>query len=107
MQIDTATALTALASQEPTLANARWVGFAPAVFTGRDSRPGAWIAGTFDREQRAGWITDTATGSTTRVTFIWREAGEGGRTATLSRAAAEALGLRQGDIANLAIYLPR
>lgn len=91
----------------PTLANARWVGFTPAVYTGSNDRTGAWIAGPFDRKQRQGWITDTATGATTRVTFIWREAGAGGRTATLSRDAAKALGLGQGDVANVAVYLPR
>lgn len=91
----------------PTLANARWIGFTPAVFTGADTRPGAWIAGPFDRKQRTGWITDTATGATTRVTFYWREASSGGRTATLSREAAQALGIGQGDVANIAVYLPR
>ncbi|MEO1494444.1 MAG: hypothetical protein AAFV19_20040 [Pseudomonadota bacterium] len=94
-------------SEGPTLANARWVGFTPAVFTGSDQRDGTWISGPFDRQQRTGWITDTATGATTEVTFIWRDAGSGGRTATLSRAAAEALGLGQGDVANVAVYLPR
>lgn len=91
----------------PTLANARWIGFTPAVFTGADTRAGAWIAGPFDRKQRTGWITDTATGATTRVTFYWREASSGGRTATLSREAASALGIGQGDVANVAVYLPR
>lgn len=91
----------------PTLANARWVGFTPAVYTGSNDKSGAWIAGPFDRKQRQGWITDTATGATTRVTFVWREAGAGGRTATLSRDAAKALGLGQGDVANVAVYLPR
>ena len=91
----------------PTLANARWIGFTPAVFTGSDTRSGAWIAGPFDRKQRTGWITDTATGATTRVTFYWREATAGGRTATLSREAARALGIGQGDVANVAVYLPR
>ncbi|MEM7057212.1 MAG: hypothetical protein AAF557_06475 [Pseudomonadota bacterium] len=91
----------------PTLANARWVGFTPAVYTGSNDKAGAWIAGPFDRKQRQGWITDTATGATTRVTFIWREAGAGSRTATLSREAAKALGLGQGDVANVAVYLPR
>lgn len=91
----------------PTLANARWVGFTPAAYTGSDNKAGAWIAGPFDRKQRQGWITDTATGATTRVTFIWREAGAGSRTATLSSEAARALGLGQGDVANVAVYLPR
>lgn len=91
----------------PTLANARWVGFTPAVFTGSDNRAGAWISGPFDRKERTGWITDTATGATTRVTFVWREGGSGGRTAILSREAAKALGLGQGDVANVAVYLPR
>lgn len=91
----------------PTLANARWVGFTPAVYTGSDTRSGAWISGPFDRKQRTGWITDTATGATTRVTFIWREGGQGGRTAILSRDAAQSLGLGQGDVANVAVYLPR
>jgi hypothetical protein len=91
----------------PTLANARWVGFTPAVFSGADGRPGAWISGPFDRKERQGWITDTATGATTRVTFIWRDGGQGSRTATLSREAAKALGLGQGDVANVAVYLPR
>ena len=91
----------------PTLANARWIGFTPAVYTGADTRPGAWIAGPFDRKQRTGWITDTATGNTTRVTFYWREASSGGRTATLSSEAATALGVGRGDVANVAVYLPR
>lgn len=91
----------------PTLANARWVGFTPAVFTGAEARAGAWISGPFDRKQRMGWITDTATGATTRVTFVWREPGAGGRAATLSQEAARALGLDQGDVANVAVYLPR
>ena len=91
----------------PTLANARWVGFTPAVFTGADNRGGIWISGPFDRKERTGWITDTATGATTRVTFVWREGGRGGRTAILSREAARALGLGQGDVANVAVYLPR
>ena len=91
----------------PTLANARWVGFTPAVYAGSDDKSGAWIAGPFDRKQRTGWITDTATGATTRVTFVWKEAGQGGRTAVLSREAAKALGLGQGDVANVAVYLPR
>lgn len=94
-------------AEGPTLANARWVGFTPAVFTGSDQREGTWISGPFDRKQRTGWITDTATGATTQVTFIWRDAASGGRTATLSRAAAKALGLGQGDVANVAVYLPR
>ncbi|MEM6661295.1 MAG: hypothetical protein AAF666_03865 [Pseudomonadota bacterium] len=91
----------------PTLANARWVGFTPAVHTGKEPRGGSWIAGPFDRKERVGWITDTATGATTRVTFIWREGGRSGRTAELSSAAASALGLGQGDVANVAVYLPR
>ncbi|MEM7212761.1 MAG: hypothetical protein AAF479_12865 [Pseudomonadota bacterium] len=94
-------------AEGPTLANARWVGFTPAVFTGSDNKAGAWIAGPFDRKQRTGWITDTATGATTRVTFIWREGGSGSRTALLSREAAKELGLGQGDVANVAVYLPR
>lgn len=94
-------------AEGPTLANARWVGFTPAVFTGSDNKAGAWISGPFDRKQRTGWITDTATGATTRVTFIWREGGSGSRTALLSREAAKALGLGQGDVANVAVYLPR
>ena len=89
------------------MANARWIGFTPAVYTGSDERGGAWISGPFDRKQRVGWITDTATGATTRVTFVWREAGSGNRTAVLSKAAAKALGLGQGDVANVAVYLPR
>ena len=91
----------------PTLANARWIGFTPAVFTGSDGRAGAWISGPFDRQERTGWITDTATGATTRVTFVWREAEAGNRTALLSSEAAKALGLSQGDVANVAVYLPR
>lgn len=91
----------------PTLANARWVGFAPVMYTGGDDRPGAWIAGPFDRQQQIGWITDTATGATARVKFYWRDAGDGNRTATLSREAARALGINQGDVANIAVYLPR
>lgn len=94
-------------AEGPTLANARWVGFTPAVFTGSDNKSGAWISGPFDRKQRTGWITDTATGATTRVTFIWRDGGSGSRTALLSRTAAKALGLGQGDVANVAVYLPR
>ncbi|MEL7467397.1 MAG: hypothetical protein AAFN27_03010 [Pseudomonadota bacterium] len=95
------------AAEGPTLANARWVGFTPAVYTGSDNKTGAWISGPFDRKQRTGWITDTATGATTRVTFIWRDGGSGSRTALLSREAASALGLGQGDVANVAVYLPR
>jgi len=91
----------------PTLANARWIGFTPAVYTGSDERGGAWISGPFDRRERVGWITDTATGATTRVRFIWREGGRGGQTAQLSREAAARLGLGQGDVANVAVYLPR
>ncbi|MEM7683493.1 MAG: hypothetical protein AAF293_01625 [Pseudomonadota bacterium] len=94
-------------AEGPTLANARWVGFTPAVYTGSDNKTGAWISGPFDRKQRTGWITDTATGATTRVTFIWRDGGSGSRTALLSREAARALGLGQGDVANVAVYLPR
>lgn len=94
-------------AEGPTLANARWVGFTPAVFSGSDNKAGAWISGPFDRKQRTGWITDTATGATTRVTFIWRDGGSGSRTALLSREAAKALGLGQGDVANVAVYLPR
>ena len=41
------------------------------------------------------------------VGFIWREGGSGSRTALLSREAAKALGLGQGDVANVAVYLPR
>ncbi|MEM9059754.1 MAG: hypothetical protein AAGD13_04760 [Pseudomonadota bacterium] len=109
---DTTTVETRIAAVDPTadgptLANARWVGFTPAVFTGSDNKPGAWISGPFDRKQRTGWITDTATGATTRVTFIWRDGGSGSRTALLSRDAAKALGLGQGDVANVAVYLPR
>lgn len=91
----------------PTLANARWVGFSPAVFSGSDSEGGLWIAGPFDREQREGWVTDTATGSTTRVTFRWRDPSTGGPQAVLSREAAAALGLAPGQVANVAVYLPR
>lgn len=96
-----------LSADGPTLADARWVGFTPAVYTGEDTRPGAWISGPFDREERTGWITDTATGATTRVTFLWREGGRGSMPATLSTEAARALDLGQGDVANLAVYLPR
>lgn len=106
-KVETRIAAVDPAATGPTLANARWIGFTPAVFTGSDNRSGAWIAGPFDRKQRTGWITDTATGATTRVTFFWREASAGGRTATLSREAASALGIGQGDVANVAVYLPR
>lgn len=93
-------------AEGPTLANAQWVGFTPAVYAGGENRPGAWISGPFDRKERTGWITDIATGATTRVTFVWREAGAQSRAA-LSRDAAKALGIGQGDVANLAVYLPR
>ncbi|MFK7942311.1 MAG: hypothetical protein AB8B85_05260 [Paracoccaceae bacterium] len=106
-QVETQLAAINPAEAGPTLANARWIGFTPAVFTGADTRSGAWIAGPFDRKQRTGWITDTATGATTRVTFYWRDASSGGRTATLSNEAAKALGIGQGDVANVAVYLPR
>lgn len=106
-QEDTQLAAVDPTAEGPTLANARWVGFTPAVYTGGDQSPGTWISGPFDRQQRTGWITDTATGATTRVKFIWREGGRGGRTAVLSKAAANALGLREGDVANVAVYLPR
>lgn len=97
-------------AQAPTLANARWLGFTPAVYTGRDDRPGAWIAGPFDRGERTGWIADTATGATARVTLLWRDGasdGAGGGAAVLSHEAAQALGLMPGDVANVAVYLPR
>ncbi len=106
-KVETKVAAVDPTDEGPTLANARWIGFTPAVFTGADSRSGAWISGPFDRKQRVGWITDTATGATTRVKFIWREAGTGNRTAVLSQQAAKALGLSQGDVANVAVYLPR
>ncbi|MEM7236404.1 MAG: hypothetical protein AAF501_01050, partial [Pseudomonadota bacterium] len=67
------------AASGPTLANAQWIGFTPAVFGDGGGRAGLWIAGPFDRRQRTGWITDTATGATTRVTFVWREAAPGTR----------------------------
>lgn len=99
--------ITAPAEGGPTLANARWVGFSPAVYGGGETEGGLWIAGPFDRDQREGWITDTATGSTTRVTFIWRDPASGGPQATLSQEAAAALGLVPGQVANVAVYLPR
>ena len=92
---------------EPTLANARWVGFTPAIYIGRDSRPGTWILGRLDRQERTGWITDTSTGATTRVRFLWRGDIEGSELAILSREAATALGLREGEVTSLAVYLPR
>lgn len=106
-QVETQVAAVDPEATGPTLANARWVGFTPAVFTGSDTRSGVWISGPFDRKERTGWITDTATGATARVRFVWREGGSGGRTAILSREAARALGLGQGDVANVAVYLPR
>ncbi len=106
-RVETRVAAVDPTAEGPTLANARWIGFSPAVFTGGDTRAGLWISGPFDRKQRVGWITDTATGATSRVTFVWREGGRGGRTAILSGEAAKALGLRRGDVANVAVYLPR
>lgn len=104
---DTRVAAVAPTGEGPTLANARWIGFTPAVYKGEEGEAGAWISGPFDRKGRTGWITDTATGATTRVKFIWRDGGADGRTAILSKAAAKALGLGQGDVANVAVYLPR
>ena len=104
---DTRVAAVDPTGEGPTLANARWIGFTPAVYKGEDGEAGLWISGPFDRKGRTGWITDTATGATTRVKFIWRGGGADGRTAILSKAAAKALGLGQGDVANVAVYLPR
>ncbi|MEM7176970.1 MAG: hypothetical protein AAF503_04635 [Pseudomonadota bacterium] len=90
----------------PTLANAQWIGFTPAVYGSGSSKPGLWIAGPFDRRERIGWVTDTATGATTQVAFVWRDAAPGSQ-ALLSAEAARALGLAPGDVANIAVYLPR
>ncbi|MEM0921969.1 MAG: hypothetical protein AAGI13_02930 [Pseudomonadota bacterium] len=106
LEVDTQIAAVDPNAAGPTLANAQWIGFTPAVFGRQSDRPGLWIAGPFDRRERQGWITDTATGSTTRVTFIWREAAPGSQ-ALLSAEAARALGLTPGDVANVAVYLPR
>ena len=95
------------AGESPTLANARWIGFTPAIYPGGDSEGGFWIAGPFDRDQRVGWITDTTTGATVRVTLLWREPSLSPTEAILSRQAAEALGLQPGRIGNFAVYLPR
>ena len=106
VEVETEIAAADPTASGPTLANAQWIGFTPAVFGNSDGRPGLWIAGPFDRRERQGWITDTATGSTTRVTFLWREAAPGSQ-ALLSAEAARALGLTPGDVANVAVYLPR
>lgn len=95
----------------PTLANARWLGFTPASWPGEDTAPGAWIAGPFGGDGQIGWVTDISTGRTVQVSFRWRQAPAddhaADHVATLSREAAMALGLAPGEIANLALYLPR
>lgn len=105
-EVETQIAAIDPSSQGPTLANSQWIGFTPAVFGDNRNRPGRWIAGPFDRKERVGWITDTATGSTTRVTLVWRDAPPGSQ-ALLSSEAARALGLSPGGVANVAVYVPR
>lgn len=105
-EVETQIAAVDPTAEGPTLANAQWIGFTPAVFGDSAGRAGLWIAGPFDRRERKGWITDTATGATTRVTLVWREAAPGSQ-ALLSSEAARALGLAPGNVANVAVYVPR
>lgn len=92
---------------KPTLANARWIGFTPAAYPGGDGIPGIWIAGPFGKDRQIGWITDISTGATVQATFRRRQGEPGDHIAELSREAAQALGLRPDQVANLALYLPR
>jgi hypothetical protein len=90
----------------PSLANARWVGFTPALVTSDGAAGDAWIAGPFAETGATGWVTDTVSGLTAEVRLIWRDAVPGG-VAELSAGAGRALGLTPGAVANVAVYVGR
>ena len=91
------------AAAAPSLSSAHWVGFTPVIVAGEAAGEGAWVAGPFDKAGGTGWVTDTVSGLTVRVTLIWREV-TGGSLAELSAEAGLGLGLSPGAVANVTIY---
>jgi len=110
MQPLAASSAVAQSGAEPSsLANARWIGFTPALVIGDGAEAdagGAWIAGPFVATGATGWVTDTVSGLTAEVRLVWREAAPG-QLAELSAAAGRALGLAPGAVANVAVYVAR
>jgi len=94
----------AAASQPPSLAQARWIGFTPVLAVGASEGGGTWLAGPFPEAGASGWASDTVSGLTVRVRLVWREA-DSGSLALISAEAAKKLGLAPGAVANVAIYL--
>lgn len=89
----------------PTLDRAAWIGSTDAR-PDPGTRPGLWFATSMVTAEVSGWVTDEASGATVSARLV-PQGGEALAPATLSRRAAEALGLVPGQYATVSVYLPR
>ena len=77
----------------------------PAYWDGDQTTGGVWVALPYVPAYRRAVVTNPVNGRTVEANLFWRDPQSGGGSTLLSSAAAEALGVQPGQVANLGVKI--
>lgn len=77
----------------------------PAYWDGDATTGGVWIALPYIPSYRKAVVTNPVTGQSVQANLFWRDPQSGGSSTLLSSAAATALGVAAGEVANLGVQI--